>query len=147
MSRPRGGLRPRERAPKTGFRLVRDLADDGFDVALTCRVLGVLRSGYYESRDRPVSPRDLEAAYLANQVVDIHQLSQAPTRHRGRMQSWEWVRISRKRVARLLGLTGRAGIGGNSHEKRRKKAGPGPARRPRRPCLRVTSGRLVYGSR
>jgi putative transposase len=35
------------------YRLVRDLAADGFDVAVTCRVLKVSRSGYYEWAKRP----------------------------------------------------------------------------------------------
>jgi hypothetical protein len=30
------------------FPVVRELADDGIDVAVTCRVLKVSRSGYYE---------------------------------------------------------------------------------------------------
>jgi hypothetical protein len=28
------------------FRLVRDLAEDGLDISVACRALGVLRSGY-----------------------------------------------------------------------------------------------------
>ena len=31
-----------------GFRLVQEIAADGFDVAVTCRVLQVSRSGYYD---------------------------------------------------------------------------------------------------
>ena len=54
------------------FRLVLELACDGIDVAVACRVLQVSRSGYYEWRDRPPSDRDVDDAHLANQVVDIH---------------------------------------------------------------------------
>jgi len=57
------------------FRLVRELADDGIDVAVACRVLEVSRSGYYEWRDRPPCERDVDDAWLANQVVDIHTAS------------------------------------------------------------------------
>jgi len=60
--------------PKIGFRLVQELAADGFDVAVTCRVLKVSRSGYYEWLGR-LSPRDLEDAYLANVIVDINTMS------------------------------------------------------------------------
>ena len=42
---------------------------------MACRVLNVSRSGYYEWRDRLPSMRDLEDAYLANEVVDIHAMS------------------------------------------------------------------------
>ena len=44
---------------------------------MTCRVLKVSRSGYYEWRDRPPSARDVEDAYLANTIVDIHAMSRA----------------------------------------------------------------------
>lgn len=36
------------------------------------------------------------------------------------------IRAGRKRMARLLRLTGRAGIGGNTHKKRRKRPMPAP---------------------
>ena len=111
------------------FRLVHELADDGIDVAVTCRVLGVSRSGYYEWRSRPPSPRDIEDAYLANTVVDVHKMSRgsygAPRLH-AELRMELGVRVGRKRIARLLRLTGRAGIGGNTHQKRRKKPDPAP---------------------
>ena len=111
------------------FRLVQELADDGIDVAVTCRMLEVSRSGYYEWRDRPPATRDIEDAYLANTVVDIHDMSRgsygAPRTH-AELRMGLGVRVGRKRVARLLRLTGRAGIGGNTHKKRRKKPDPAP---------------------
>ena len=54
------------------FRLVRELAANGIDVAVACRVLRVSRSGYYEWRDRPGSVRALADAYLADRIRDIH---------------------------------------------------------------------------
>jgi len=50
-------LRPGEHPPKVVFPLVRELADDGFDVAVTCRVLGVRRQGFYEWRSGVKSAR------------------------------------------------------------------------------------------
>lgn len=58
-----------------GLRLVQELAADGIDVAVACRVLKVSRSGHYEWRGRPPSARDVEDAYLANTILDIHQMS------------------------------------------------------------------------
>lgn len=67
-------LRRGEPAPKMGFRLVRELAEDGYDVAVA-RWLGVSRSGYYDWLGRPPSARDLADAYLANLIIDIHTMS------------------------------------------------------------------------
>jgi putative transposase len=111
------------------FRLVAELAADGVDAAVACRLLKVSRSGYYEWRNRPPSRRDVEDAYLANQVLTIHENSRgcygAPRVH-AELRLGLGVRVGRKRVARLLRLTGRAGIGGNTHRKRRKQPVPAP---------------------
>lgn len=39
---------------------------------MTCRVLGVSRSGYYEWRSRRASRRDLEQAYLIEEIRKVH---------------------------------------------------------------------------
>ena len=111
------------------FRLVQELADDGIDVAVTCRVLKVSRSGFYEWRSWRLSARDLSDAYLANTLVEVHDMSRgsygAPRLH-AELRMELGIRVGRKRIARLLRLTGRAGIGGNTHKKRRKKPAPAP---------------------
>lgn len=102
------------------FRLVRELAADGFDVAVTCRVLKVSRSGYYEWLHRPASDRDVEDAYLANTIVDIHTMSRrsygAPRVH-AELRLGMGIRVGRKRVARLLRMLTLAGI---SHRPKRR---------------------------
>ncbi len=45
------------------YPLVRELADDEIDVAVTCRVLKVSRSGYYDWLGRPACPRAQEDEY------------------------------------------------------------------------------------
>ncbi len=81
------------------------------------------------TRRRPPSARDLADAYLANSVVDIHTMSRgsygAPRMHAELRMELD-MRVGRKRIARLLRLTGRAGIGGNTHKKRRTKPAPAP---------------------
>ena len=52
--------------------LVRDLAAQGFPVRLTCGVLGVAAQPYYRWLKDPVCQRDLEDAYLVNELVDLH---------------------------------------------------------------------------
>jgi putative transposase len=72
-------------------------------------VLKVSRSGYYEWLGRPLSARDLDNAYLANTVVDIHTASRgsygAP-RMLAELRLGRGMRVSRKRVAGLLRLAG-----------------------------------------
>jgi transposase InsO family protein len=54
------------------YPLVRGLAAEGVAVAVTCRVLGFSKQGYFKWRRRPVCPRDLENAYLTNAAVDVN---------------------------------------------------------------------------
>jgi putative transposase len=96
---------------------------------VACRVLKVSRSGYYEWLHRPLSQRELDSAYLANTIVDVHTASRGsygtPRTH-AELRLGMGVRVGRKRVARLLRLVGRAGIGGNTHRNRRKQPMPAP---------------------
>jgi len=55
------------------YPLVRELADDGLPVRLTCRVLKFSPQGYYRWARRPISRRDYENAYLTNALVDAHR--------------------------------------------------------------------------
>ena len=93
---------------------------------MACRVLKVSRSGYYEWRNRLPSTRDVEDAYLANTILDVHAMSRcsygAPRVH-AELRLGMGVRVGRKRVARLLRLVGRRGI---SHRRKRRR-GPEPA--------------------
>ncbi|WP_432563054.1 IS3 family transposase [Kineococcus sp. SYSU DK003] len=62
------------------YPLVRDLADDEtapVPVAVTCRVLGVSRSGYYEWLGRPTSARAVADAALTQTIVEVHVSSRA----------------------------------------------------------------------
>ena len=54
------------------YPLVRDLAAEGIPVRLTCGTLGFSTQAYYAWLARPISPRDLQDAYLTNALVDAH---------------------------------------------------------------------------
>jgi putative transposase len=81
-------------------------------VSLLCSVLGVSRAGYYAWKDRPISPRERRDRELLALIRQIHDESEgsygwprihAELRHRG-------VRVSRKRVARLMRQNGLSGL-------------------------------------
>lgn len=59
------------------YPLVRELAAAGFPVRLTCGVLGVSTQAFYKWRARPCSPRDLDDAYVLDDIIDLH--AQDPT--------------------------------------------------------------------
>jgi transposase InsO family protein len=55
------------------YPLVRELADDGIPVTVTCRVLKIARQPYYRWLKEPVTDRELDDAYLANAIFDAHR--------------------------------------------------------------------------
>lgn len=95
------------------YRLVRELAGDGIDVAVACRVLEIPRSSYYDWLGRTASRRDIEDAYLIEEIREIHTASRetygAPRVH-DELRLGCARRIGRKRIARLMRLVGLAGI-------------------------------------
>lgn len=54
------------------YPLVTDLAADGVPVAVTCRVLGFSKQGYYRWKANPVTDRDWADAHLVNAALKIH---------------------------------------------------------------------------
>jgi putative transposase len=81
-------------------------------VSLLCSVLGVSRAGYYAWKDRPACARRRRDDELLGEIRAIHAQSNATygwprvhaqLRHRG-------VRVSRKRVARLMRQAGLSGM-------------------------------------
>jgi putative transposase len=53
--------------------LVRELADDGIPVTVTCRVLKIARQPYYRWLAAPVTAAEGDAAYRANALFDAHR--------------------------------------------------------------------------
>jgi putative transposase len=93
------------------FRLI-DAKKAQHPVSLLCAVLGVSRAGYYAWKDRPASARQRRDGELAAVIDQVHAESHgtygwprvhAELRHRG-------VRVSRKRVARLMRRAGLSGM-------------------------------------
>ena len=87
-------------------------------VAMICRVLAVSRTGFYSWAHRGPSHRAQEDAALLESITEIHRDSRGtygiPRIHatlaaRGR-------RVSRKRVARLMGAAGLSGQRGRDRQ-------------------------------
>lgn len=55
------------------YPLVRELAEDGIPVTVTCRVLKIARQPYYRWLAQPVTDAELVEAYRANALFDAHQ--------------------------------------------------------------------------
>src|SRR5688572_15316869 len=55
------------------YPLVRELADDGIPVTVTCRVLKIARQPYYRWLACPVTDAEWDDAHLANAVFDAHR--------------------------------------------------------------------------
>jgi putative transposase len=54
------------------YPLVRELADDGIPVTVTCRVLRLVRQDYYRWLAVPVTSSELDEAYLSDALFDAH---------------------------------------------------------------------------
>jgi putative transposase len=119
------------------FRLI-DAKRAQHPVSLLCIVLGVSRAGYYAWKDRPACARRRRDDELLGEMRAIHEESKgtygwprmhAVLRHRG-------VRVSRKRVARLMRQAGLSGIVRRRKVARRSRC---RASRPRRISCAATS--------
>lgn len=55
------------------YPLVRELAEDGMPVTVTCRVLKIARQPYYRWLTNPVTDAELDQAYRANALFDAHR--------------------------------------------------------------------------
>ncbi|HEU4571771.1 MAG TPA: IS3 family transposase [Candidatus Limnocylindrales bacterium] len=88
-------------------------------LATLCRVLGVSRTGYHAWAHRPVGRRLVADAGLTTVIATIHRTSRgtygAPRVHA--VLQARGVRVSRKRVARLMADAGLVGV----HRRRRAR--------------------------
>ena len=106
--------------------LVRELAEDGYPVAVTCEVLEIPRSSYYEAATRPLSARAVADAELTATIAAVHADSRgtygAPRVH-AELRLGLGISCGRKRVARLMRD---AGLQGVCHRRKRGQR-PAPA--------------------
>lgn len=108
------------------FRLVAQLEEESFPVAVTCRVLQVSRSGFYAWKNREPSRRELADRELMLTICQIHEMSRgtygAPRVH-AELKLGMGLACGRKRVARLMRADGLQGV---CHRRKRAHI-PAPA--------------------
>src|SRR2546428_12711610 len=99
-------------------------------VSLLCSVLGVTRAGFYAWKRRPPSARELQDRQLLQLIGRIHEQSKetygVPRIH-AELAEDHGVRVSRKRVARLMR---RLGIEGVSRRGKRPRTTTSAAQAP-----------------
>ncbi|MDQ4037202.1 MAG: IS3 family transposase, partial [Actinomycetota bacterium] len=96
-----------------GFRLVHELAAQGLPAAVTCRVLQVSRSGYYDWASRRPSARDNEDAYLLDVIIDVHRAARGTygaRRVHAELTLGRRLSVGRGRVERLMRCHRLAGV-------------------------------------
>ena len=107
--------------------LVRELAAEGFPVAVTCRVLNIPRSSYYDSQGRAPSARAAQDAALSATIATVHAASRgtygAPRVH-AELRLGLGIACGRKRVARLMRQQGLVGV---CHHRKGRGHRPVPA--------------------
>lgn len=95
------------------FPVVAQLAEAGIPVTVSCRVLRVSTSGYYEWKQRGESARARADRELTATITEVHIASRgtygAPRVH-AELRLGQRIRVGRERVARLMRSAGLAGI-------------------------------------
>ena len=94
---------------------------------MTCRVLQLPRSTFYDAAARPPSAREAADGELTELITGVHEMSRgsygAPRVH-AELRLGMGLPIARKRVARLMRQAGLCGIGGS---RKTRRGNPNPA--------------------
>jgi len=86
---------------------------DTFPVGVTCRLLQVSTSGFYDWRDRPMSRharKDVELSALIHATYERSHRTYGARRVHAELRETYGVRVARKRVARLMHQAGLKGV-------------------------------------
>ena len=94
---------------------------------MLCRLVELPRATFYRWANPTLAGRTIDDAYLTNEIVDIHRASRCTY---GSPRVWgqlrrRGVRVSEKRVARLMAECGL--VGAHSRKKWRRAANTAPA--------------------
>ena len=84
-----------------------------FPVSVMCEVLGVSRSGFHGSERRAPSNRALSDAWLTSRIKEIHEKARGvygSRRVQAELRLGQGIRVSRRRVQRLMRQAGISGL-------------------------------------
>lgn len=99
------------------------MAAENIPVELSCRVLGVAVSGYYEWRSRPPSTRSVRHAWLTDLITEIHQHSRGTygsRRVHAELRLGRGIQVGHGAVEMLMRRAGLAGVSGRRGWRRPK---------------------------
>jgi putative transposase len=97
------------------------MAAEGLSVDVACRVLGVSSSGYYEWRDRPLSPRALRHVWLTDRIAEVHHESRGTygaRRVHAELTFGLGITVGKEAVQTLMRKAGLQGITGRPRYRR-----------------------------
>lgn len=100
------------------------IAADGLPVQVTCRVLGISESGFYERRTRPASERSVRHAMLTELIRQVHAESNGTygiARVHAELTLGRGISVGHNQIELLMR---RAGLQGVRGKRRWKRAGP-----------------------
>jgi transposase InsO family protein len=100
-------------SPKVRFGLVAELAAEGVSIGRACSMLGVSRSGFYESISRAPSARSIRHAWLTDMIAAVHDASRgtygAPRVH-AELVHGHGIVVGHNTVSLLMRRAGLAGL-------------------------------------
>jgi transposase InsO family protein len=95
------------------YPVVDRLAAEGFPISVSCQLLGVSSSGFFDCKTRPLSARAVADAELLGHIRAAHELSRgtygSPRVH-AELRLGMGIRCGRKRVERLIRAACLAGV-------------------------------------
>ena len=97
------------------------IAAEGLPIKVSCRVLGVSVSGYYEWLDRPLSPRALHHVWLTEIIGKVHGDSRGAygsRRVHAELTLGHQIAVGREAVALLMRRAGLQGLSGRPRYRR-----------------------------
>ena len=97
------------------------MAAERLSVDVACRVLGVSSSGYYEWRDRPLSPRALRHVWVTDRIPEVHHESRGTygaRRVHAELTMGFGIAVEKEAVETLMRKAGLQGITGRPRYRR-----------------------------